>query len=809
MNTKRKKSSLIILIIIILLTAVTSYAGLFGITAGDYRVKTFGEVIVKGLDLKGGTSVLLEVQAEDIDAQGLERVRELVNMRVNSTGAIDASITTEGTKRIRVDIPGEYQTKEIVETLSKTGNLTFKDEAGTVVLEGKDIEVASAGVDEFGKFIVNLKMKPEGIQKFADATTANVGKRISINMDDEILSNPTVNTAILNGDAQITGSQTEAEAKLLASMINNGALPYPVKAISVKNVGATLGSTVLPNVKIAGILGIAGIFLVMVFFYRVPGMIASLALVIFSLGLLFLTYGLKISMSLAGIAGFLLSVGMAVDANVLIFERIKEELRTGLDIKKAINAGFSHAMSSILDANITTLISGFILYYVGSGTVRGFALNLILGVVLSMFTAVLITRFLVNLAYKAGLLATHAAFGVTGKPERTFNFPFFKKRYTFFALSAVVIGAGLVFGMIKGPNMGIDFVGGTQVTVNFADKTINKPEVDDLLKKYDATIVTTVNEGNNLEIRSQNLDTVGFDPALKELEAKYGLNANAVQSIDEIGAAIGSEQTRKAIIASLLSILAILLYVAVRFNFSLGVGAIVALVHDVLFTLSMYMLFRIPINSPFIAAILTIIGYSINDTVVIFDRIRENLAMRGKRHLEEVTDHSISQTMVRTINTSLTVLIILVLMYFIVPQIRDFTLPLLLGTLSGVYSTVFIASPIYVMIENKIKGKLGASEYQGAKKTEAVNAVADKAPGGAIAANATGTAGKPKTKNAVKPYSNKYVKKPKAPIKREDPFAYKPKTSLTDETALIGNEAAEPGMPETAITNDGSSAEQV
>lgn len=773
MNTSKRNRSRIILFLLILATAITSYAGLFGLTVGDYRAKTFGEVIIKGLDLKGGTSVLLEVQAENLDAAGLERVRELVNMRVNSTGAVDATITTEGSKRIRVDIPGEYQTKELVETLSKTGNLTFKDSEGKVVLEGKDIEMASAGVDEFGKYVVNLKMKPEGVKKFGDATTANLGKVISINMDDEALSKPTVNTAILNGQAQITGSQTESEARMLASMINNGALPYPVKAISVKNVGATLGTSVLPNVKIAGILGLVGIFFVMLYFYRIPGLIAFLALVIFCLGLLFLTYGLKISMSLAGIAGFLLSVGMAVDANVLIFERTKEELKAGIEIKKAIKAGFSHAMSSILDANITTLISGFILYYVGSGTVRGFALNLILGVVLSMFTAVLVTRFIVNLAYNAGLLNSLKAFGVTGKPERSFNFPFFKSRNKFFIASILVIGIGLGTGIVRGPNMGIDFAGGTQVTISFGDKAINKPEVDNLLKKYDESIVTSVNDGNTLEVRSQHLDTIKFDPVIEELKTQYGLTDASVQSIDEIGAAIGSEQTKKAVFASVLSVLAILAYVAVRFNFSLGVGAIVALVHDVLFTLAMYFLFRIPINSPFIAAILTIIGYSINDTVVIFDRIRENLGMRGSRNLEDVTDKSISQTMVRTINTSLTVFIILILMYFLVPQIREFTLPLLLGVISGVYSTVFIASPIYVMIENKLKGKLGKGNTAPVKQAATVNVPKSNAEEAPVQVKASAQNIKQKAEKTGKAYSNKYGKKEKAPVRREDPYAYK------------------------------------
>lgn len=753
MNRNRKPSALMALIVITAIVGILSYSGVFGLKFGDYRFKTFGEQIVKGLDLQGGTSVLLEVQAPNLDSAGLDRVRSLINLRVDATGAVDPTITTEGTNRIRVDIPGKYQSANIVEQLSKTGILTFKDSEGKVVLEGKDIQEASPGYDDFGRMVVNLKMKDTGVSKFADATSANIGKSISINMDDEMLSNPVVNEAIKNGSAQISGSFTEEEAKMLAAMINNGALPYPVKTLSVQEVGATLGSSVLPNVKTAGLIGILAIFLIMVWFYRVPGILASLALVTFCLGLVYITAGLGISMSLAGIAGFLLSIGMAVDANVLIFERIKEEMQTGQEIKRSIQLGFRQAMSSILDANITTLIAGFILYYFGAGSVRGFSLNLVIGVLLSMFTAIVITRTLVTLAYKAGLLNSKKAFGVKEK-DTLFRYSFFKNRKIFFAASAIVIGAGLLVGVVRGPNVGIDFAGGTQVTLSFKE-AVNKAEVDEILNKYDDAMTTQVIGGTKLEARSQFLTTETFNDAITELEEKYQPGDNFVESINEIGATIGSEQSNKAILASVLSVLAILGYVGIRFNFSLGVGAVVALVHDVLFTLSMYFLFRIPINSPFIAAILTIIGYSINDTVVIFDRIRENVKLKGSRHLDRVVDESISQTMVRTINTSLTNIVVLLMVFFFVPQIRDFSLPLLLGMFSGVYSSIFIASPIYVMLEQRMSGKKGESRVINEPKATAT-------VGGSGSSIDGGTPVKAKAKKKAKPtveYSNRYRKK--------------------------------------------------
>lgn len=775
MKKNRKSLSLLALILITLLTGLISYGGLFGIKAGDYRTKTFGEMIVKGLDLQGGTSVLLKVQAPNIQPDDLDRVRTLISTRVDATGAVDPTITTEGTDRIRVDIPGKYQSAAIVDQLSKTGVLTFKDAQGKVVLEGKDIKEASPGYDDMGRIVVHLQMKDAGVEKFAKATEANIGKQISINMDDEMLSNPTVNDAIRNGKATITGQTSEEEAKVLAAMINNGALPYPVTTLSVQEIGATLGSSVLPNVKIAGILGILAIFLLMYYFYRVPGLMASLALAIFSLGLIAISAGLKISMSLAGIAGFLLSIGMAVDANVLIFERIKEELAEGSETGRAINSGFSQAMSSILDANITTLISGFILYYFGAGSVRGFALNLVIGVLLSMFTAIIVTRILMRLVYNAGLLKDKKAFGPIIGGKDGFKFPFFAKRKFFFIGSALVIGLGLLAGIVRGPNVGIDFAGGTQVRLSFP-AAVDKVAVDDILKKYDANVSSQVVDQTKLEVRSQTLTTEKVDEAVKELKTKFKGGDNFVESVNEIGGSIGAEQTSKSIIASVLSVLGILAYVAIRFKFTLGVGAIVALIHDVLFTLAMYFLFRIPINSPLIAAILTIIGYSINDTVVIFDRIRENLALKGSKNLDHVTDTSISQTMVRTINTSLTSIVIMLLVLIFVPQIREFTVPLLLGMLSGIYSTIFIASPVYVMLEQKLRGKKHPTEKTKLTSSQAGPVVSTKE---AASAKSEEAAPVKKKKQARPTYSNRYRKKT-APVKVSQTSEKDPAADMTE-----------------------------
>ena len=759
MNKKRSMPALVGLIVITLVTALLGIAGIGDIRIGDYRVKNFDEIIVKGLDLQGGTSVLLEVQAPDLDAAGLDRVRSLIALRVDATGAVDPTITTEGANRIRVDIPGKYESATIVEQLSKTGVLTFKDPEGKVVLEGKDIAEAIPAFDEFGRLVVNLRMKDEGVAKFADATTANVGKSISINMDEEVLSNPLVNEPIRDGQASITGQFTEDEAKMLAAMINNGALPYPVRTLSVQEIGATLGTSVLGNVAIAGVLGLLAIVIFMFVFYRTAGIMASIALGIFALLLIYATAGLKISMSLAGIAGYLLSVGMAIDANILIFERIKEELSNKLDPHKAISEGFHQAMSSILDSNITTLLAGFILYYFGAGTVRGFAMNLVIGVLLSMFAALVVSRFLMWLSWKAGLLNTPSAFGLKAAGNRQFNFKFYKNRKIYYTISAVVLAIGLLAGIVRGANVGIDFAGGTQITLNFPGE-INKAEVDAILQKYDANITTQVVEGNRLEARSQSLDTEATNNAINELDEAFTGGENFVESINEIGSSIGAEQTRKSVVASVLAMAGILAYVAFRFKFTLGVGAIVALVHDMLFTLGIYFLFRIPINAPLIAAILTIIGYSINDTVVIFDRIRENMATKGSKSLEEVTDESINQTLYRTFNTSITLLFILGLVLYFVPQIRDFTLPLTLGVLSGVYSSVFIAAPIYVDLEKRLRGDKAVG---GDKPVKAAKLVPrEGTPSMTSETEEVSTIREAAKSNKPMTYSNRYSKKAKA-----------------------------------------------
>ena len=371
---KSKLGSFILFFISIAVISFLALAGFKGFTLGDYQFKTFNEVITKGLDLQGGVSVLMEIQSNDVTVDQLNTTKELLSLRVNKVGVSETVVTTEGNNRIRIDIPGQYDSKTIVDSLQKTGELTFVGPEDDVILTGKDVEKSSVYIDP------------------------QTGK-------------PVVNDIISNGEAIISGNRSMEEAEKVSGIINAGALPVPVKAVSVETVGAQLGANALPNALKAGAIGVAIIFLFMILYYRVPGFIACMSLSVYILLVLYIFAIVGVTLTLPGIAAFLLTVGMAVDANVLIFERIKEELGNGRSITSAMKIGFSNALRSIMDSNITTLIAGLVLYFFGSGPVKGFALTLLIGIVISMFTAIIMTRFFMNLGFNMGILNKPSMFG--------------------------------------------------------------------------------------------------------------------------------------------------------------------------------------------------------------------------------------------------------------------------------------------------------------------------------------------------------------------------------------------------------------
>lgn len=410
---RRSKSKSSVLLILLVVTIISfAFVGFKGFEFAGWKVKSFNEGITKGLDLQGGVSVLMEIVDENVSSDVLERTKQLLELRVNKIGVSETVVTVEGDRRIRVDIPGAFNSSEIVDGLTKTGNLEFKDSDGNIVLTGKDVKEATAILDDTSRPVVSLELNEDGKSKFAEATAANIGKNISIYMDNEVVSSPVVQNAITDGKAVINGMSSMNQAKKLSGVISSGALPVTVKAASVKNVGAQLGSEALPNALKAGAIGVGLIFIFMIIYYRVPGIFASIALTLYISLVLLLFAEMKVTLTLPGIAALLLTIGMAVDANILIFERIREELARGISIKSAVKAGFENAMSSIVDSNSTTFIAALILYFIGSGSVKGFAVTLMIGIVLSLFTALIVTKTLINLAVEIGLLKSIRQFRV-------------------------------------------------------------------------------------------------------------------------------------------------------------------------------------------------------------------------------------------------------------------------------------------------------------------------------------------------------------------------------------------------------------
>lgn len=416
MKTKGKSSIKFILCILAII--IFAFVGINGLEIAGWRIKPFGEVITKGLDLQGGVSVVMEIQEETIQPEDLEKTKEQLSLRVNKIGVAETVVTTEGDKRIRIDIPGMFNSSDIVTDLSKSGELTFKSPEGEVLLTGQDIKKASAVTNqETAKPEVALEMNEAGTKKFADATQKYQGKAISIYMDDEELSSPTVQSIISDGKAVITGSKSPEEAKKLAGLINAGALPATVKAVSVQTVGAQLGAEALPNALKAGAIGIALVFLFMILYYRVPGILSCVALALYICIVLFIFGEVGTTLTLPGIAALLLTIGMAVDANVLIFERIREELKKGVSVRTSVERGFENAMSSIVDSNVTTIIAALVLYFFGSGTVKGFAVTLMIGILVSLFTALVVTKFFMKQAVEMGLLTKLSHFRVKKEVE--------------------------------------------------------------------------------------------------------------------------------------------------------------------------------------------------------------------------------------------------------------------------------------------------------------------------------------------------------------------------------------------------------
>lgn len=668
-----------------------------------------------GLDLAGGVSITYQAKEADPSPEDMADTQYKLQQRVQ-TYSSEAEVYQEGSNRINVDIPGVTDANKILEELGKPGSLQFLDENMQVVLEGTDVATASPVIykDETGanKYEVSLTFTEEGTKKFADVTAANVGKHIAIVYDGMIYSNPVVQAAITGGKASISGMSSYEEADKLASTIRIGSLSLELEELRSNVVGAKLGQEAISTSLKAGVIGFGIVCVFMIIVYLIPGLAASLALCLYVALIIILLAAFEVTLTLPGIAGIILSIGMAVDANVIIFTRIKEEIGVGKTVKSAIKTGFSKALSAIIDGNVTTLIAAVVLFWRGSGTVKGFASTLALGIVLSMFTALFVTKAILNALYNLGL--DDPKFYGVSKEKKAINF--LGKKNLCFIISCVVIVAGWVTMGVHGAggdgvlNYSMEFKGGTSTNVTFNEdmslEDISSKVVPVVTKVTgDAEVQTQKVTGTNEVIIKTKTLSVDQRQALNDaLVENFGVEEDKITA-ESISGAVSNEMKRDAIEAVIIATICMLIYIWFRFkDIRFATSAVLALLHDVLVVLTFYAAARWSVGSTFIACMLTIVGYSINATIVIFDRVRENLKVKtNKQSLADLVNLSITQTFTRSINTSLTTVVMVIVLFIMgVSSVREFALPLIVGIVCGTYSSVCITGALwYVMTTHK------------------------------------------------------------------------------------------------------------
>ena len=707
---KKSKAAVILAVILAAFVGLAYYASIILSSTG------IGEdmSIPLGLDLSGGVSITYQVVDENPSAEDMSDTIYKLQKRVDSYST-EASVYQVGDDRITVEIPGVQDANQILEDLGNPGSLEFQMPDGTVFMTGDMVADAQAATqtDTYGnkEYVVALKLTDEGAKIFGEVTSENIGKNLPIVYDGETISYPRVQTAITGGEAQITGMADFEEAETLATQIRIGSLSLQLSELESSVVGAQLGSQAIASSLKAGAIGLAIVMVFMIVMYAVPGIAASLALAIYTTLVIATLYLFDITLTLPGIAGIILGIGMAVDANVIVFARIREEIATGKSVQTSMKIGFQKAMSAILDGNITTLIASVVLMALGSGTVKGFAYTLMIGIILSLFTAMVVTRYILYSLYALGPKSEK----LYGRAKERKSIDFIGKKAVFFTISGIIIAAGLISMGVhsategKALNYGLDFMGGTSTTADFGkDMTIEDIENDIVpyVEKVtgDSDVQATKVEGTTqVTIKTRTLSLDERQELEDTLAENCDVDASTITS-QSISSTISGEMRSDALKAVIVSCIFMLLYIWFRFkDIRFAASAILALVHDVLVVITVYALVRISVGSTFIACVLTIVGYSINDTIVIFDRIRENLALKtGKQtaeDLREIANKSLTQTLSRSINTSITTFIMVVMLYILgVASIRDFSLPLMAGLVCGAYSSICIATELwYVM----------------------------------------------------------------------------------------------------------------
>ncbi len=714
MNMK-KSTGIMILFLTAILTAGLFYTAAVGVGENETGA---AKNIHLGLDLAGGVSITYQTVDSNPTSEQMADTIYKLQKRVEGYST-EAQVYQEGTDRINIEIPGVSDANAILEELGRPGSLEFQDVSGNVLISGTDVKSAEAKgyTDNLGNnsYMVELTLTDEGAEKFAKATEENLGSRLPIVYDGEIISAPTVETVITGGSATITNMSSFEAAKQLASTIRIGSLQLELTELRSKVVGAQLGENAISTSLKAGAIGFALVVIFMIVIYLVPGFASGIALAIYVALMMILLNAFDITLTLPGIAGIILSIGMAVDANVIIFARIREELATGKTVRSSMKIGFQKALSAIVDGNITTLLAALVLALKGSGSVKGFAQTLALGIVLSMFTALVVTRLVLNSLYAVGL-KSEKLYGVQ-KEHQTINF-LGKKNICFIVSLLVVAGGLLTMGVCasqgKGAlNYSLEFQGGTSTTIPFTED-INieefeadvKPLVSDVIGSTE--IQAQLVQGNNdVVIKTRELDLETRQKLNTALAENFGVDENSITA-ENISSTISGEMRADALVAVLLATVLMLLYIWFRFkDIRFAASAVAALVHDVLVVLAFYAIARVSVGNTFIACMLTIVGYSINATIVIFDRIRENLAgARKKDELKDIVNMSITQTLTRSIYTSLTTLIMVVVLFILgVASIREFALPLMVGIVCGAYSSVCITGALWYLLKIKVKSE--------------------------------------------------------------------------------------------------------
>ena len=750
----KKSRAVVSLIVYVVILGLLGYTAVFGVGSDKSGA---AESIKLGLDLAGGVSITYQVVGDkNPSAEDMSDTIYKLQQRVDGYST-EAQVYQEGTDRINIEIPGVTDANAILEELGKPGSLYFIAQTdsegnnnyelgygidaegnltpqyqltktieelqadGSIVLSGTEVESAQARAqqDSMGNLenVVSLTFNEAGKQAFAEATTKAYenGETIAIYYDEELVSVPNVIAAITDGNAVITGQSTAAEAEQLASTIRIGGLKLELEELRSNVVGAQLGSTAIQTSLVAAAVGFALVVIFMIAVYYVAGFAASLALCLYVELLVILMYAFEVTLTLPGIAGIILTVGMAVDANVIIFARIREELAAGKTVQNAIKIGFQKALSAILDGNITTLIAGLVLYFMGSGTIKGFSITLMLGIILSMFTALFVTKFLVNVFYALGIQSEK----VYGVAKETKTIDFLGKRKLFFGISIAAILVGFVMMGVNKANIdmplnySLDFVGGTSTTMTL-NEDMSIEEIDAQIVPYveditgDGNVQTTKVAGSNqIIIKTRTLSVEERERFNDVMTSNFGVDESSITA-ETISATISSEMQSSAIKAIIVSTILMLLYIWFRFkDIRFGASSVIALLHDVLVVLAFYAVVRISVGNTFIACMLTIVGYSINASIVIFDRVRENLrTMGGRETLDEMVNRSISQTLSRSIFTSLTTFFMVAsLEVFGVSSIREFALPLMAGIICGTYSSICLTGALWYVLRTKIVKK--------------------------------------------------------------------------------------------------------